>query len=160
MTTVDDEYRALAERMCGREVSSTRMFLYTLQIYFAPDAGRAAGVEIWCEPSWHIRSESGIVTGSGAIDGPSTFGDEAEVARASATIVAAGGKSKVLVGTVLHTLTVDADTHALEARFSGGIVVSTFMDDPETSSLWVLRDRTRDTAVRGTARGIAMGTRE
>lgn len=137
------------------------MILYTLQVYLAPDEGDAADLEIWCEPVWEIRTSAGIVTSSATIRGPNDYGDPADMAQASATITEASKESKVLVDQTLLTLTVDATTHALQATFSDGIVISTFVhvDEPETSTQWVLRDRARNIAIRGTSRGIAEGSR-
>ena len=89
VTELDAAFHILEGRMRGRRVTSTRMFLFTLQIYLAPDLSDSRDLEIWCEASWHIRTASGVLTGSGAIESPSRFDDDAEVARASATITPA-----------------------------------------------------------------------
>ncbi len=160
MMEADVAYHELVTRLRGRRVTAVRVFLFTLQIYLAPEDTDARDLEMWCEPSWHVCDGAGIVTGSGAIEGPSTFDDDAEVARASATIVRVSDAAKVLVGQTLETLDVDPVSHALVGHFSGGLVVATFLDDPDISSAWVLRDPHRDIAVRGTAHGIVMGSRE
>ncbi len=159
MSTADTLYHELAARIVGQRVEWTRIFLFTLQVYFAPEGSEQRGFEIWCEPCWHIRTAAGIVTGSGTIEGPNTFNDNEEMERASATITKASNDSNALVGERLVALRVDTATHALEAAFSNGVVISTFFADPDESALWVLRDPARGLAVRGTPRGIATGTR-
>lgn len=159
LTELDEAVQAFDQRLRGRHVTSTRMFLYTLQIYVASEVGDSRDLEIWCEPSWHIRTPSGVLTGSGAIESPSTFDDDAEVARAGATITRVSEVSKALVGRAVTELVVDPITQALTVQFSEGMVVATFSDDPDGDALWVLRDPENDDAIRGTARGLARGTR-
>jgi hypothetical protein len=159
VTELDSVFHILEERMRGRRVTATRVFLFTLQIYLAADVSDSRDLEIWCEPSWHIRTASGVVTGSGAIEGPSSYADDAEVARASA-VTRTGDAERVLVGQCLTGLAMDPATHALTAHFTSGLVAATFSDDPESGTLWVLGDRENNDVIRGTARGIARGSRE
>jgi len=145
--------------MIGRRVTATRLCLYTLQVYLEPPSSEARDLELWCDPSWHLRSPSGLLTGSGAIESPSSFEDEAEVARASATISEVSQATKVLKGQRLVSLHLDQVTHALTAEFSAGLVLATFPAEPDLEALWVLRDPNRDIAIRGTVHGVAEGTR-
>ncbi|MEP6999336.1 MAG: hypothetical protein ABI969_02580 [bacterium] len=160
MTDADVAYHALVERLRGRQVTSVRIFLFTLQIYLASHNADDRNLEIWCEPNWHVRIGVRIVTGSGAIEAPSTFDDAAEVERASATIRCASDAAQVLVGKVLTSVHVDPVTYALVASFDDGIVVATVMDDPDISTAWVLRDPHLAMAVRGTPLGMMIGIRE
>jgi len=73
-------FRELEQLMIGRRVTATRLFLYTLQVYLEPPSSDSRDLEIWCDPSWHLRSPGALLTGSGAIESPSSFEDEAEVA--------------------------------------------------------------------------------
>jgi hypothetical protein len=154
----DAAFRDLERLVRGRRVSSTGVFLFTLQIYLDSGHSDRPDLEIWFEPIWHVRSASGIVTGSGAIERPSAYDDDAEVERASTTIHAASEATKVLVGQTLESLELEPSTHALVAHFSTGLIVATFLDAPGSDSLWVLRDPFRDVAVRGTGLGLALGT--
>ena len=67
--------------MIGRRVIATRLFLYTLQVHLELPSSEVRDLEIRCDPSWHLRSPSGLLTGSGAIESPRSVEDEAEVAR-------------------------------------------------------------------------------
>jgi hypothetical protein len=146
--------------MQGRHVTTTRLFLFTLQVYLESDQEDSPDFELWCEPSWHLRTASGVLTGSGAIDSPASYDDPTELERASATIVRVSEAASVLVGQALTSLAVDTTTHALTAEFSGGSVVATFSDDPNADALWVLRQPGNLDSIRGTPRGVAIGTRE
>ncbi len=159
MTEAEATFDELVARVIGRRVTSTRMFLFTLQMYFASEGPDEDVLAIWCEPSWHIRTPSGVVTGSGAIDTPSTYSDDVEVQRASNTITEVANASKILLGRTLESLEVEPLTQALTATFSGGVAAVTFRDDPD-GTLWVLRDHARDVAVRGSAGGVRTGTRD
>ncbi|MEP6835724.1 MAG: hypothetical protein ABJB74_20215 [Gemmatimonas sp.] len=153
------EYETLVQLLRGRTVVRTRIMLFTLQIYFGADPDDARAFEWWCEPSWHVLGPDAVITGSGAIDGPDTYAEDDEIARADATIAAASAASKILIGQTLETLTLDARTYALHAEFSGGFRVATFLCAPDTDPLWVLRDPNQDLAVRATSRGLARGSR-
>ena len=72
--------------MIGRRVTATRLFLYTLQAYLEPPSSEARDLEVWCDPSGQLRSTSGLLTGSGAIESPRSFEDEAEMARRQPTL--------------------------------------------------------------------------
>ena len=100
------------------------------------------------------------MTGSGAIESPRAWDDDNEVARADATIARVGAAAEVLDGQTLDRLEVDSATHALVASFSDGFVVATFLDDPEAEAFWVVNDPHRGLAIRGTPRGLAIGSRE
>ena len=150
----EEEFRAFAARMRGQRVTAARLFLFTLQLYLTSDAPDAPDLEVWCEPSWQLRSPQRVVTGSGAIDSPTDYGDEAEVQRASTTVVRVGDAVRVLVGRSLVELSVDRHTGALTLHFSDGLVVATFTDDPDSDLLWTARDPRSPGAFRGTPQGI------
>ncbi|MBC8086853.1 MAG: hypothetical protein H7Z40_06280 [Phycisphaerae bacterium] len=152
-------YELLVLQMRGRPVVRTRIVLLTLQIYFAATDNDARAFELWCEPSWHLLGSTGIITGSGAIEGPDTYAEDEEVARANPTIAAASAASKILIGQTLERLVLDERTHALRAEFSGDFRLATFLNSPDTDALWVLRDPNQDLAVRATSRGLARGSR-
>ena len=81
MSNLNPLFRELEQFMIGRRVTATRLCLYTLQVYLEPPSSEARDLELWCDPSWHLRSPSGLLTGSGAIESPRSVEDEAEVAR-------------------------------------------------------------------------------
>ena len=158
MSAAESTLRDVQRRLEGKRVSSARVFLFTLQVYFEADDSSGA-LELWCEPAWHLRGEAGVLTGSGAIESPSSYGDAAAIAEADVTIHRAGETVRRLVGETLHSLRT-GETHSLEARFSGALTVATFCDDPASETLWVLKDHGNQLAIRGTPAGLRTGSRE
>lgn len=154
-----DHFRDIAAQLIGRRVTSVWMVLYTLKIEVAPTDTDPRCLQIWLEPSWHVRSPERLLTGSGAIESPDDFGDDAEVARASATIERVSDDAQPLVGCTIERLQLDPVTFELCVAFSDGFVGRTFASDPASTLIWVLSDCPRSFALRGTAEGIVTGIR-
>src|ERR1700742_112990 len=109
-------FEDIARSAVGRRVSATRIFLFTLQIYFESDDAAEDVLELWCEPSWHLRNANGVVAGSGAIEAPSNYDDDEEIQRASDTVRLVGAATRILVGQDLLSMNVDDHSRELVAR--------------------------------------------
>ena len=141
----------LRERMLGRAIDFKRLFLRTLQLYLNPDPGKEQGMEIWCEPSWQLVGQEGVVAGSGTID----FDPEAEDPDSWQRIVSQA--TDVLEGCLVEDVAVDARTFELEIRLSDGWAIRTFVSDPTEPEQWLLRAAASDLWVRGTPAGLRLG---
>ena len=153
-----DVYDAIARQLVGGRISDTRMFLSTLQVCVAQARAGESAFEIWCEAPWHVHDSERVVVGSGALQPPTSFGDETEVARADAAQARASNTARaLLVGRAIESVTVQPASFGFHVLCADGVVLETFTEDGDAETSWVLREAAR--AVRGTGLGLELGTR-
>ena len=136
--------------MLGREIVHKRLFLRTLQLYLEPEPGTELGLEVWCEPEWHLVGREGVIAGSGTI----AFEPESEDPDALQRLVSKA--TDVIRGCRIEDVEVDTQTFELEIRLAGGLVVRTFVSDPTDPEQWLLRDPAAEIWLRGTPAGLRL----
>lgn len=140
----------LRGRMLGRQIVHKRLFLRTLQLYLEPEPGTELGLEVWCEPEWHLVGRDGVIAGSGTI----AFDPESEDPDALQRLVSKA--TDVLRGCLVEDVEVDPLTFELEIRLGGGLAVRTFVSDPTEPEQWLLRDPSAEIWLRGTPTGLRL----
>jgi hypothetical protein len=83
----------------------------------------------WFEPTWHICCDSAVVLGSRQAQ------IEDKDAHNQLNKLAAE-----LNGRAIENAALDAVSHDIELRFSGGYALRTFVTDPADEEIWYIRD--------------------
>lgn len=117
------------EMIKGKRVSSARLALNSFVIDVEWEARHAKELWLWFEPTWHIGCPTGIVLGSRQAQ------VEDKDSRAQLDKVAAQ-----LDGRCIEAADLDAITHDIQLRFSGGYWLRTFVSDPADEEIWYIRD--------------------
>lgn len=159
MSKARQAFDTLAATALHRRVTRTRMFMTTRQVYLEADDPALYELQLWFEPTWSLWTPAGTVTSSDAIDWPSSWDDEAEMSRASATLTAASTASKVLIRCDVRSLHLDPAALGLTVQCGPDHTVATIVEPDDIDRFWVIHDPNRELAVRGTPRGLRLGTR-
>ncbi len=124
----------LRARIVGHTVRRRRLATNSLLVYIDADPGDETGITLWFEPTWHLRDETRVLTGSRqAQHDPDADAPDAGFEAAAAAVDA-------LVGREVVSLSVTAATGDLTLNFDGGLTLCTFVSDPTADELWHIRD--------------------
>jgi hypothetical protein len=102
-------------------------------------AGDHTGITLWFEPTWRLRDDARVLTGSREAQ------HDPDVSDPDAGFHAAAEAVDQLNGRIIVSLEVAAITGDLTVRLSDGLVISTFVSDPTTDELWHIRDNATKT---------------
>jgi hypothetical protein len=125
------EFRA---RIVGRTVRKRRLATNSLLVYVDAEPGDETGLTIWLEPTWHLRDDAHVLTGSRqAQHDPDADNPDAGFNMAADAV-------DQLVGRTIVALDISDSTGDLTLRLDGGLHLCTFVSDPSTDELWHIRD--------------------
>ena len=149
----------LLARVVGRPITARRLAGNSLLVYIDGCPGDSTGVTFWFQPTWNLRSQTEVLTGSRQAqssedDQPEDEADAAKVEpsgfeRAAAAI-------DLLVGEVVEWVSVDPVTGDLRVGTSKGYTVSTFISDPTDEEFWHIRDNVSSRVLECGAGGLSV----
>jgi hypothetical protein len=118
----------------GHEVRFRRLATNSLLVYIDNEPGDDVGLTLWFEPTWHLRDQTRVLTGSRQAQ----HDEEAEDPDAGFRLAAAA--VDLLVGTTVSTLDIDPVTRDLRLDTTSGLTLCTFISDPASDHFWRIRD--------------------
>jgi hypothetical protein len=124
------------ERVVGRVVRQRRLAGNSLLVYVECEPGDHSGHTLWFEPTWHLRDQTAVLTGSRQAQ------HDPDASDPDAGFNVAADAVDRLKGRTVLSLEVAPVTFDLTLHVSGGLSVSTFVSDPTTDELWHIRDNT------------------
>jgi hypothetical protein len=135
-------------RIVGGVVRARRLAGNSLLLYVDAEPGDGEGLTMWLEPTWHLRSNTEVLTGSRQAQHDEEAEDpDAGFNRAAEAVDA-------LIGRRVVELEVESGTGDLILTLEGGFVVRTFVSDPDTDELWHIRDNATKQRVTRAGRGF------
>lgn len=127
--TADAVLLQYLESVKGKSVSSAWLALNSLIVDVDWEHTQDKELYFWFEPTWHIGCTTGIVLGSRQAQ------IEDKDAHAQLNEVAAQ-----LNGRQIESAELNAISHDIELRLSGGYWIRTFVSDPADKETWYIRD--------------------
>ena len=134
-----DQLTTMLASTIGREITARRLAGNSLIVYLDSLPGDATGLSLWFEPTWNLRSERAVLTGSRQAQS-SDDPDESSMGPSGFNVAA--DAVDLLVGQRIASVLVDEVSGDLRVSTSGGFVLSTFISDPSDDHFWHLTDRT------------------
>ena len=126
-----EEFRS---RIVGRTVRRRRLAGNSLLVYIDTEPGDGTGLTLWFDPTWHLRDDTHVLTGSRQAQ------HESDAADPDAGFNLAADAVDQLVGRTVIALEMSESTGDLTLSLDGSLYLCTFVSDPSTDQLWHIRD--------------------
>ncbi|WP_188539965.1 hypothetical protein, partial [Paenibacillus segetis] len=141
---MSEEIQEIIISILNRTVQFVRLAGNSLILYCDCEPGNLKqGYSIWLEPTWHIRNNVEVITGSRAAQTE----DETEHINISRQL-------KQLYGNRIKRLTIEPITNDLQIEMDEGIIIRTFVADPSDEESWHIRDLGKSLRIIGNPRTI------
>ena len=132
--TPEDLFVEFRARIVGHIVRKRRLATNSLLVYIDAEPGDGTGLTLWFEPTWHLRDDAHVLTGSRQAQ------HETDAEDPDAGFNIAANAVDQLVGRTVVDLEISGSTGDLTLRLDGGLLLCTFVSDPSTDELWHIRD--------------------
>ncbi|MDB4908759.1 MAG: hypothetical protein JWO05_3543 [Gemmatimonadetes bacterium] len=121
-------------RIVGGTVRARRLATNSLLVYIDAQPGEGTGFTLWFDPTWHLRDDARVLTGSRQAQ------HDPDAADPDAGFNLAADAVDQLVGSTVVALEMSDSTGDLTLCLDGGLRLCTFVSDPLTDQLWHIRD--------------------
>ena len=132
--TPEDLFVEFRARIVGHVVRQRRLATNSLLVYIDTEPGDGTGLTLWFEPTWHLRDNAHVLTGSRQAQ------HDPDIEDPDAGFNLAADAVDRLVGKTVIALDISEGTGDLTLSLEGGLCLCTFVSDPLTDELWHIRD--------------------
>jgi hypothetical protein len=132
--TPEEVFVEFRSRIVGHTVRERRLATNSLLVYIDAEPGDGTGLTLWFDPTWHLRDDAHVLTGSRQAQ------HDPDAADPDAGFHLVADAVDHLVGRTVVTLEMSDSTGDLTLSLDGGLRLCTFVSDPLTEQLWHIRD--------------------
>ncbi|MCU6713051.1 hypothetical protein M6D81_30565 [Paenibacillus sp. J5C_2022] len=141
---LSENIQEIINSLLNRTVQFVRLAGNSLIIYIDCEPGVIGqGYSIWMEPTWHLRNNVEVITGSRAAQTE----DEAEHKIIS-------GFFKQIHMKSIKKITIEPITNDLQIELEEGIILKTFVSDPSDEESWHIKDLYKRKRIIGSPRTL------